>query len=259
MPFTLSHAAAALPFRRTRLVISAVVFGCFAPDFEYFIPFTDRSSVGHTLTGVFEFDIPFAFVTLWLFHHYAKEPLAACLPDGARDRLHLGPKSLSIKSLSRLALILLSILVGIATHILWDSFTHEDYWLYHHWHFLRVKVPLPLFGLRPWYGILQYISSALGLLLILIWFVHWYRRTSPIHSRPGRRSPAVDRIALACAFAIALIAAIISGMETGMPRGVHGSQRFMTDSVVTGMTVFWIEVVIYGIVRNHSRRTISPA
>ena len=38
MPFTLSHAAAALPFRRTRLIKSALVIGCFAPDFEYFIP-----------------------------------------------------------------------------------------------------------------------------------------------------------------------------------------------------------------------------
>jgi hypothetical protein len=39
MPFTLSHAAAALLFRRTRLVLSAVVVGCCAPDFVYFLEF----------------------------------------------------------------------------------------------------------------------------------------------------------------------------------------------------------------------------
>ena len=259
MPFTLSHAAAALPFRRTRLVISAVVFGCFAPDLEYFIPFAHRDGFGHTLTGVFAFDLPFGFLALWLFHHYAKEPLAACLPDGARDRLRIGPKSLSIKSFSRLAIILLSILTGVATHILWDSFTHNDYWLYHHWHLLRVKVTLPLFGPRPWYGIFQYLSSALGLLIILFWFVRWYRNTPPLDPRPRRRSPAADRIVLACAFAIAFIAAIITSVATGIPNGVHGSQRFMTDAVVNGITVFWIEVVIYGVVCNHTRRTISAA
>ena len=259
MPFTLSHAAAALPFRRTRLVISALVFGCFAPDFGYFIPFASRDGIGHTLMGVFEFDIPVAFVALWLFHHYAKEPLAACLPRGARNRVHIGPKSLSIKSPSRLAVILLSILMGAATHILWDSFTHDDYWHYHHWHLLGVKVALPLFGPRPWFAIFQYISSALGLLLILIWFVHWYRSTSPIHPRPDLRPPAVDRIVLACAFAVAFIAALVRAAAPGIPNGVHGSQRFMTDAAVTGITIFWIEVVIYGIWRNYRRRTISLA
>jgi len=259
MPFTLSHAAAALPFRRTRLVLSAVVFGCFAPDSEYFIPFAPHNGLGHTLPGILKFDLPVGFVALWLFHHFAKEPLAACLPDGARARLEVGPKSLSIKSFSRLAMILLSLLVGIATHILWDSFTHDDYWLYRHWHFLGQKVTLPMFGPRPWFGIFQYISSALGLLLILIWFVHWYRNTPPVHPRPERRSPARDRIMLGCAFAIAFIAAIIRAMASGIPSGVHGSQRFMTAAAVTGLTVFWIEVVIYGFVRNHTRRTAWPA
>jgi len=186
MPFTLSHAAAALPFRRTRLVLSAVVFGCFAPDMEYFIPFAHRDGFGHTFAGVFEFDLPAGFIALWLFHRYAKGPLSACLPDGARDRIQMGPHSLSIRSFSRFAIILLSLLVGVATHILWDSFTHDDYWPYHHWHFLRVKVNLPLFGPRPWYGIFQYLSSALGLVLILFWFISWYRNTPPVVPRPRR-------------------------------------------------------------------------
>lgn len=260
VPFTLSHAAAALPFRRTRLVMSALVMGCFVPDAEYFIPFTRHDTgYGHTLEGVFALDLPLALVMLWLFHHFAKEPLAACLPDGARERLHLGPRALSINSFSRFALIATSILVGVVTHIGWDSFTHPDYWLYHHWHFLHRSVVLPLFGSRRWCDILQYLSSVAGLLIIIVWSFHWYRTTTPVHSQPDRRFAAHDRIAMGCAFAIALIAAVVSAVASGVPNGVHGAQRFMTDGAITGITFFWLEVVIYGFVRNRARTTVKAA
>lgn len=259
MPFTLSHAAAALPFRRTPLILSAVVVGCLAPDLEYFLEFTPNTRFGHTLPGVFVSDLPVGFAVLWLFHRYAKEPLAACLPAKARQCLQLGPKSLSIDSASRLGMILFSILVGILTHIGWDSFTHNGYWLYDHWHFLKETITLPLFGPRPWYGIFQYISSLLGLLIILLWCIHWYRNTPPLHSQPDRRFVNGDRIALACAFAIAVAIALIRAIASGMPNGVHGAQRFMTEAAVTGLAVFWFEVVIYGIVRNHTRSEVPAA
>ena len=66
----------------------------------------------------------------------------------------------------RLAKIVLSILIGIATHILWDSFTHSGYWISDHLHFLRTVVSMPLFGPRPVFGILQYLSSAIGIVFI---------------------------------------------------------------------------------------------
>jgi len=256
MPFTLSHAAAALPFRRTRLVMSALVFGCFAPDFEYFLG--HHGAFGHTFKGMFLFDLPLALAALWLFHHYAKEPLSACLPQGTRERLQLGPRSLSINSFSHFVLVVFSILVGIATHILWDSFTHPRTWLYYHWDLLWHTVRLPVFGVRPWFGIFQYLSSILGLVFILVWFIHWYRSTPPVHSPPDRRTVVGDRIALASALVIALFIALVRAFATGIPNAGHGYQRFLTVTVVTAMTVFWVEVLIYGIVRNRNQSAIRP-
>jgi hypothetical protein len=69
MPFTLSHPAAAIPFLRTRLVPSALVIGCMVPDFEYFLRFAPEGGFGHSLPGVFVFDLPVAFIALWLFPH----------------------------------------------------------------------------------------------------------------------------------------------------------------------------------------------
>ncbi len=257
MPFTLAHAAAALPFRRTRLIMSAVVVGCFAPDFEYFLPFGRHGNFGHTLTGMFAFDLPLGLAVLWLFHRYAKEPLAACLPEGARERLHLGPNTLPINSFSSFAMIVCSLLVGIATHIFWDAFTHPRYWIYDHWRFLHEAASLPLFGPRPWYGILQYINSVLGIVIVLLWYIHWYRNTPPVHSKPELLTS--DRIALACSLLIAIASGLVRAAASGVPHGVHGSQRFMSDMVVTGMTILWIEIVIYGVVRDLRRNTVKPA
>lgn len=257
VPFTLSHAAAALPFRRTRLVMSALVIGCMAPDFEYFIPFAHHSAFGHTLPGVFLFDVPFSLVVLWLYHRFAKEPLAACLPLSARKRLQLGPRSLNVHSISQFALLVLSIMVGVATHLLWDSFTHDGYWLTGRWQFLIEQVDVPVFGPRPWYGIFQYFSSASGLFVILLWFFHWYRETEPVHAAPDRRTVIGDRIALACAFTAALILGLFRAAQFGLPDGVDGLQRFMTKTAVTAITVFCTELLLYGIVRSFRRAPMN--
>jgi hypothetical protein len=249
MPFTLSHAAAALPFRRTRLIMSALVFGCLAPDFEYFLWLRAHGHFGHTLPGLFIFDLPAAFISLLLFHRYAREPLAACLPVHLRERLQSGP-GFGIESFSKLALVCISILVGAVTHILWDSLTHSESWLADYWEFLRMNVHVPLFGSRPWAGVFQYISSALGLLIILLWFAHWYRATPPVHSQTDQRSSSRDRIVVACAFLIASLTGLARGAVGGLPHGVHGAQRFMTDASVTWMAVFCIEILFFGFLRN---------
>jgi hypothetical protein len=258
MPFTLSHAAAALPFRRTRLVMSAVVVGCFAPDFEYFSPLGHHGSFGHTLTGMFVLDLPLGLAVLWLFHRYVREPLTACLPEGARERLDRTPDTFAMNSFSRFAMIAFSILVGIATHLFWDAFTHPRYWLYDHWLFLRQTVSIPLFGPRPWFGILQYLSSVLGIVVVLLWYLHWYRTTPPVHSKRNRPFLTSDRIVIACSLVLAIASGFVHAVASGVPHGVPGSQRFIANAVITGITVLWVEIVIYGIVRALRRNTVKP-
>jgi len=249
MPFTLSHAAAALPFRRTRLVMSAVIFGCFAPDLEYFLWLRPHGHFGHTFPGLFIFDLPAALISLFLFQRYGKEPLIACLPAHLRERLRSGP-DLSMESLSGLALVCVSILVGSATHILWDSFTHSNTWFAHHWKFLVTEIHVPLFGLREWAAIFQYLSSALGIVVILVWFVRWYRSTPPVHADDDQEVISRDRIVIAFAFLLAICAGLVRAAIGGLPNGVHGSQRFMTDASITGIAIFCIEILAYGLVHN---------
>ena len=258
MPFTISHAAAAIPFRRTRLVMSALVFGCFAPDLEYFLWLRPHGHLGHTLPGLVLFDLPAALVALFLFHRFAKAPLVACLPARLRERLRKGDR-VAMRSVSGFALICVSIVVGSITHILWDSLTHTEYWLGQHWSFLGVNVHVPLFGRRDWAAIFQYMSSALGLVAIVIWFVQWYRKTPPVHQIHQAAIDSRDRMVVAAAFLMAVLAGACGHRLTVCPNGVHGGQRFLTDASVTGITVFCVEILLYGFVHNHMQGASEPS
>jgi hypothetical protein len=203
------------------------------------------------------FDLPAALVLLFLFQRYAREPLVACLPIHLRERIRNSANA-SFWSVSGFALICVSILVGTATHILWDYCTHSDYWLGQHWTFLRTNVHVPLFGWRPWSGVFQYLSSVLGIVAILIWFVRWYRDTLPVHFEPDRQLFSRDRIVVACAFLFAVVAGLVRAAIVGLPNGVHGGQRFMTDAAITGITVFCIEILAYGFLHNRWRSASKP-
>ena len=171
MPFTLAHAAAALPFRRTRLITSGLVIGCFAPDFEYFVRLVPQGTFGHTLPGLIALDVPLGLVVFGLYHKYAKGPLWLWMPKGIRQRVERGQYATPFKNATHAALVLVSILSGATTHIVWDSLTHPSFWPYQHWHFLSYTVLLPIAGSVQLYKLLQHASTAFGIIVLLIWFV----------------------------------------------------------------------------------------
>ena len=126
MPFTISHAAAAIPFRRTRLVLSALIVGTMAPDFEYFMHGRIIGRLSHNLQGAFEFCLPASLIVLAVFHWILKRPVVALLPNSVQRRIVF--RDFDFWPLSRFLLICASILIGIATHLVWDNFTHSGRW-----------------------------------------------------------------------------------------------------------------------------------
>lgn len=260
MPFTLSHTAAAIPFLRTRLVPSALVIGCMVPDFEYFLHFSPRGRFGHTLPGVFVFDLPVALIALWLFHAFAKEPLYAWLPESVRRRIQLGPAALPVRNIAQFALVLLSILVGVATHILWDSFTHRDFWAYHHWQYLHRTLQLPFYGPLEYLRVLQHVSTAFGAVVLLLWFRRWFRRTPPISSETARPPRKSRRIALFVICLVALLAAALSGSPIpGLGDRFHiaGAKFLLEHAVITAIDMFWLGVVLYGAWKARTRNELQ--
>ena len=249
MPFTLSHAAAAWPFRKTRLEMPALVIGCFAPDFAYFL-FIPYGLFAHSLQGMFLIDLPVSLAVLWLFYACVRQPLSMLLPNGIRMRLKQVKDDYSFRPLARLVLIVVSILIGTATHILWDSFTHTFYWPYRHWSFLSEVVHVSFAGNMQMYKVLQYASTLFGLVFMAIWIWCWYRATKPIESPVAKPyTPAQIRVITIVVPAAALIGGILRAyVLLGAPiMTIRSLMYFAVDWGITATTLLWLGLLICGV------------
>ncbi|MFJ7253454.1 DUF4184 family protein [Streptomyces sp. NPDC098085] len=205
MPFTLSHAAAVLPGIRRNgtargpLLASALVAGSFAPDMTYYadtaIPGAmEFGQVTHSVGGVFTVDVLItgALVALWLL---LREPLVALLPRAWQGRVHAfvrgqlhasGPEAWRVRDGGW---FVLSAVIGAATHVVWDAFTHHD-----RWGVRLVPVLDGSVGGYPVFQLVQYGSSAVALALLTWFTASGPRRTGarpappsvPVLGRRGR-------------------------------------------------------------------------
>lgn len=260
MPFTLAHAAAAMPFRRLRLIPSAVVVGTLAPDFEYFLRLAPRGGFGHTFAGAFLLSLPMALLVLWMFHGLVERPLVQLFPNAIQLRLTRN-EPFRFGGFSRFLLIVFSALVGIATHIVWDSFTHRYTWPTRHWPFLQEAQYLPVLGWIPHYKLLQHASSVIGVLLLFVWAARWYQTTKPRRDSRETALPLRQRwLVGGCIAGIALFAAMARSIAMiGHPAMVHQRERVIGAGVVTAIAVAWWLLVAYAIVVASRRPSRSQA
>lgn len=248
MPFTAAHAAAALPFRRSRLIPSALVAGTIAPDLIYFLRLGPRGGFGHSLAGAFLFSLPAALVFLWMLHRFVKRPVVAVMPVAIQQRLMpwLGP--FRFGGLRRFALIAISCLIGIATHIAWDSFTHPGLWLYKHWAWLSEPITVPILGPIQHCRFLQHVSTVAGLGAIAVWLISWYRRAQVSEERlEPAYTPSQKVQRILAVTAIAVSAGILRGWHAvGPPENLNLFRAFAGKMVVTTVAILWWQVVVIG-------------
>ena len=258
MPFTPAHVAAVLPFRRSRLIWSALVVGAMAPDFEYFLRMSPQDRYGHTLTGLFLFTLPLALLTLWLFHAYVKAPFIEVMPSGLERRLAPGASKFRFGGAAQFALIIASLLVGIGTHLIWDSLTHGNTWPTLHWDALGRRVQVPGIGFVPLYKLLQQVSTVVGLAILAVWLVAWYRAGKDVALRSEGRMqdgwPLRKIVTLVAVTALALGGAIFRAVTAiGIPSNHSTLALFVGDLAVTMIALMWWQFVALGIWRSQRR------
>ncbi len=133
MPFTFSHPAAILPLAylpKRWISLTGLIIGSMIPDFEYFIRMKPFSQYSHTILGVFWFDLPLAILIAFIFHNLVKNSLFNNSPAFLQVRL-ADYKNLDWNNYFRKnwLIVIISILIGTFSHLLWDSFTHETVFL----------------------------------------------------------------------------------------------------------------------------------
>ncbi len=130
MPFTFAHPLAVSPFGKKKskyFNIAALVIGSMAPDFEYFIHFRPYQQHGHTILGQVYYNLPLVIIVYLIYHYILKESLVIHLPKPyCSDFYHLVKSKFSVKSLVDWMIFIYSSFIGMLTHLIWDSFTHEN-------------------------------------------------------------------------------------------------------------------------------------
>ena len=235
MPFTLAHPAAVVPLRGVRHLRTApLVVGAMVPDLPIYLP----GGLGHHLPLTHPFAHSF---TIDLFLGYLslaalcilQRPLTALLSARARAlcRRALGAFHRPIEW----AYAAPAILIGIWTHLLWDSFTHEKGWIVR-----RVEALSAPLTLGPYHGTvyhaLQYLSSVVGLCVLVLWYDRLPATPIAAGDRPARSAAAPVLL-------LVVTAALLIGGVQAVQHYEHVPSIYRTLDTLCIDTLKWFAVL----------------
>jgi hypothetical protein len=225
MPFTPSHAVVALPFLRTPLVPAAIAIGAMAPDLPLFLRGMPLH-YGRTHSPAWlPITILVALLLLLVWRCVLRPAARELSPGWLAQRLPSAWDAAAPAALREtfavtgtpprpsgrgILLLVVSLALGVASHIVWDLFTHEGRW--------GVEAVPPLaasWGPFPGFRWLQHGSSVLGLAILAVWGVRWLRR------RPRANSPRLLPDAVRWAWWLSLPAILVAAWGIGV--ATHGS------------------------------------
>jgi hypothetical protein len=217
LPFTVSHAAAALPLRRPLgrfHVFPALVLGTMAPDFPYYLPIHLARVTTHTFVSIFWFSIPMSVAAYYLYERWLRGPLLFLLP--APLRLRLPEASRAPFTPDHLLAVAVSAGVGALTHVVWDSFTHATGAAVIALPWLRVVVARIGDYVLWRYKVIQHASTLGGGLVLATATWRWMQRTAPRASEPRPPVPPDVRRAVS-------VASLVVGITYAAGRAVRHS------------------------------------
>lgn len=215
------------------------------PDLPFFLGVPIPRMQTHGLLALLTWALPAGLVLYALFHFLLKDMLIALAPAAVQGRLAVAPRTSQPGWLA----IIVSLLAGAATHIVWDSFTHSG---------TVVVLSLPVLQVS-WgrigaydlyvFKVLQHLSSLVGLSLLAWWSWRWYHRTalcaSPPPISPGLRWGIC---------AMLLIAPLVAGAWAAWWSARDASR--LADFIFTALPTFFWMLSAFALVWRIARRQL---
>ena len=219
MPFTPAHPAAVLPLAGGRLPLSALVAGSVAPDFEYLLRLRPAGSFAHSAVGLVTFSLPVSLLAYLVAQGLLIPAIAGAF------RVRLAPRKAAP------FMVLVALIVGLLSHVAWDSFTHPSGLLVTHWPTLSTA----LLGV-PLFKVLQHTSSAVGFTAIALFVWHRHRDLLLAHT-----SRALAIAVLVCV--PALVGGILNAYRGASPNAQLG--LFAVGALDGGLIAVLVAATLY--------------
>lgn len=249
LPATFAHPAAILPLLRYPFVPAALVAGAVAPDFPYFMripvaaedwyePFVNATYT-HSLAGMITATAPIALL-IFLLLRFLKRPLKYLAGRSEHGTSEMRPLT------HHVLWTLVSVLLGILTHVVWDSFTHGDSWLVS-----RIQVlQAPMIFDIPVNRFLQHASSILGVFFLAFWGARRLKSAERSSSKM-RVAPKTLMTRILIASSIVLVSIALS--VRSIAQTLTGESSLEWASVITvfvksGISSASVLLVIYAVI-----------
>jgi len=206
-----------------------------APDFEYFFRMNVKGIYGHTLLGIFYFDLPVAILLALLFHGVVKKNLIDQLPFFFQARF-MEVRDLDFVQYLKQHKIMfvVSVILGTISHIIWDGFTHERQYFVQNLPQIYEGRTLSFRGAEYplWYA-LQHVSTVIGG-LFLAWYVLRMKPREGEFNRP--------RIMY-----WVILAAIVTVITYFRMQFAYSNLKYVV-TIITACSAFCIGITILGLI-----------
>ena len=178
----------------------------------------------HSVAGLFLFCLPLGAFLYLVFERLLKLPLLAFLPGEAG-----APLPARLPSPAPWFAAGFSILVGAASHLLWDAFTHDDGFVVESLSILRVRLAL-IDGYELYvYTVLQHLSTVIGTALVLWWV------------RRSWRAVAATAIVVIATFATLWLATYTQGL------GISAAREVARNTFSVGLRAVAVSLIVYSL------------
>ena len=205
MPFTVSHAAAVLPFLRTPLPAAALVVGSMAPDLPYFLPLGIPREFSHSWLGLVTVDVAIGVVALLAWWLLLRAPVLDYAPGWLRNRM-------PDRATGTVPWMLAALVIGGATHLVLDTLTHEG----------SLDAVIPFMAERLGFGVsvsnaVHAAFSVVGAVILAAWVRRWVARTPRRYTSAfiGETARVITWITLGTVFGTVAVGVWLYGMSLG--------------------------------------------